>query len=234
MSKPIVTVSFDFGGTLAYEVKEDYEVYHEILEEMGYRFRLMEVESAYREAVEWWRMVKRRENLVWNEDSQRKLISRILLNLRVEESRELVDRILEVRRDKRLMKPYSDAEPTVRRLKEMGFKLIVISNVSSERNLSAYLTQVGLRGYFSLLFASGSLGVEKPDSEIFLYASRVSGTPPDMMVHIGDDYEADYLGAEKAGLKAILIDRANRYAGQRCTRVKSLLQVPELLEEFMK
>ncbi|MCD6443844.1 HAD-IA family hydrolase [Candidatus Bathyarchaeota archaeon] len=234
MSKPIVTVSFDFGGTLAHDVKKDYEVYHEILDEMGYRFEPVEVESAYRKAVEWWRMVKRKENLVWNEDSQRMFISRMLAHLGLEEAEEFVECILEVRRGKRLLKPYSDAEPTVRRLKEMGFKLIVISNVSSERNLSAYLTQVGLRGYFSLLFASGSLGVEKPNSEIFLYASRVSGTPPDMMVHIGDDYEADYLGAEKAGLKAILIDRANRYAGQRCTRVKSLLQVPELLEEFMK
>jgi len=234
MSKPITTISFDFGGTLAHEVKEDHEVYHEILDEMGYRFQLMEVESAYHEAVKWWRMVKRGENLVWNEDSQRKFVSRILLNLGVKGSGELVDCILEVRRSKRFLRPYSDAEPVVRRLKETGFQLIVISNVSSERNLSTYLTQVGLRRYFSLLVASSSLGVEKPDSEIFLYASRVSGIPPDMMIHIGDDYEADYLGAEKAGLKAILVDRANRYVGQRCTHVESLLQVPELLEKFMK
>lgn len=230
MFKSIATVSFDFGGTLAYEVKKDHEVYREILEEMGYRFQPVEVESAYHKAVEWWRIVKHRERLVWNEDSQRMFISRMLIDLRLETSRELVERILEVRRVKRFLKPYSDAEPTLKKLREMGFKLMVISNVSSERNLSAYLTQVGLRGYFSLLVASGSLGVEKPDPEIFLYASRASDTPSDMIVHIGDDYEADYLGAERAGLKAILIDRANRYGGQRCIHVKTLLQIPVLLE----
>lgn len=233
--KGVKTVSFDFGGTLAYEAHPrgmEYAIYWRVFRKLGYEFEADRVNFAFSEAVDWWCGFKRRTGAVWSERFLGEFIARMLRKLGVEASKELVETVMDLRRDMRLMKPYEDAEPTLKTLRGIGLNLIVISNVSSERNLDAYLTQVGLREYFSLLVASGSLGIEKPDPRIFLHASRVSNTPLEMMVHIGDDYRADYLGAKEAGLKAILIDRRNAHRGLDCRCVKTLLEVPKLLTEL--
>lgn len=226
------TVSFDFGGTLAYEVYPrgmEHMVYWRVFRKLGYEFEAEEVKSAFSEAVSWWRELKCKTGAVWSESALSELITRMLRRLGVEASRGTVESAIEARRSMRLMKAYEDAKPALEALKSMGLNLIVVSNVSSERNLDTYLTQVGLREYFSLLVASGSLGVEKPDPRIFLYASKASNTPPGMIVHVGDDYRADYLGAEGAGLKAILLDREGVYKELNCRRVKTLLEIPRLL-----
>jgi len=38
------------------------------------------------------------------------------------------------------------------------------------------------------------------------------------ILHIGDDYDADYIGAKNAGLKAILLDRAEKHRGKEALR----------------
>jgi len=43
----VETVSFDFGGTLAYEEKEDYIVYHEILAGLGFSVDLNQLKEAH-------------------------------------------------------------------------------------------------------------------------------------------------------------------------------------------
>jgi len=39
-------ISFDCGGTLYYEVEQDYVVFHKILNGLGYEFELVEVKRA--------------------------------------------------------------------------------------------------------------------------------------------------------------------------------------------
>jgi putative hydrolase of the HAD superfamily len=109
---------------------------------------------------------------------------------------------------------YEDAEHTLKELKNSGFQLITISNVSSSRNLATYLRKAGLLEYFDMLIASGDVGFEKPSPEIFRIASRLSKTPVEKILHVGDKYEEDYLGPRAAGVNAILIDRRGEYGGQ--------------------
>ena len=47
----------------------------------------------------------------------------------------------------------------------------------------------------------------KPDPEIFAEAVRRTGCSADEIIHIGDSYSSDVLGARGAGIDAVLIDR---------------------------
>ncbi len=91
------------------------------------------------------------------------------------------------------------------------------------------MRKAGLLEYFGMLVASGDLGYEKPNAEIFRIASRLSNTPMENMLHIGDRYEEDYLGVRAAGMNAILIDRRGMYGGKQCPKISSLTDLVGLL-----
>ena len=74
-------------------------------------------------------------------------------------------------------KAYEDVVPTLKALKNRGFKLIVISNVSSGKNLKIYMQKADIPDCFVVLIASGDVGYEKPNPEIFKMASKLSNTP---------------------------------------------------------
>lgn len=54
----------------------------------------------------------------------------------------------------------------------------------------------------------------KPYPEIFERALEITGCTPDEVIHIGDSYTSDVLGANAAGIEAILVDREGRFKGE--------------------
>lgn len=47
----------------------------------------------------------------------------------------------------------------------------------------------------------------KPDAAVFRYALQRLKVPASRTVFVGDEVEADYMGSQKAGVTAYLIDR---------------------------
>jgi putative hydrolase of the HAD superfamily len=127
------------------------------------------------------------------------------------------------------LKAYEDVKPTLTKLKQKGLQLIVVSNVSSSRNLRSYLTRLGLESYFDVLVGSGSVGYEKPNPEIFKLASKLSSTPFEKMMHVGDSYREDYLEAESVGIKAVLLDRKGIHKNKKCRKISQLTELFHLL-----
>ena len=80
-----------------------------------------------------------------------------------------------------------------------GFK-----NVQSKKLKSAHLD-----GLIDKIVLSDDICVTKPDRRLFDYALEVVGGKPETTVMIGDNYEADILGARNAGWKTIFFDRRN-------------------------
>jgi putative hydrolase of the HAD superfamily len=68
--------------------------------------------------------------------------------------------------------------------------------------------------------------VEKPDERIFLEACNRLGVPPERTLHVGDTHLDDYIGAESAGLQAVLIDRTN----QSDASIRSVRTLTEILD----
>ena len=101
---------------------------------------------------------------------------------------------------------FDDVEPCLKRLKEAGYRLAVLSNWDA--SLDKCLTAFGIRDYFDAVYASLVHGVEKPDPEFFQIALKDFSVHPSEAVHVGNDPHDDEAGAHAAGMRAILIDRS--------------------------
>lgn len=63
----------------------------------------------------------------------------------------------------------------------------------------------GLGKYFQRVVLSEEVGVRKPHREIFDFAMEVSGAQPEWSLMIGDDWDADILGARDYGMDQVFI-----------------------------
>lgn len=88
-------------------------------------------------------------------------------------------------------------------------RLGIITNGELEYQ-AAKLVRLALDGRFEQVVASGSLGVTKPDPEIFRAAlERFDGAPPSRAVYVGDRLRTDAIGAARAGLLGVWLNRRN-------------------------
>lgn len=110
-------------------------------------------------------------------------------------------------------------------LKHLGLRLVVVSN--SNGTLRTHLTRMGLAPAFDLMTDSSEVGVEKPDPAIFALTLQRLGAEPGTVLHVGDFFHIDVVGARAAGLQAWLIDTAGLYAGYDCPRFPNLTAVAE-------
>lgn len=77
-------------------------------------------------------------------------------------------------------------------------KLGVLSNF--DKRLRSVLDQLEITRYFHSITISSEGGVSKPHAMIFQRALSAHDCAPENALHIGDSPEADWAGAEKAGL----------------------------------
>jgi 5'-nucleotidase len=82
---------------------------------------------------------------------------------------------------------------------------IVSNNVLSEQEDK--LAQFGMRGLIDVLIVSAEEGVSKPEPAIFHVALERLGTAADATVMVGDNWASDVLGARKAGMRAVWLNR---------------------------
>ena len=125
---------------------------------------------------------------------------------------------------------YSDVIPTLQRLRDIGFKLAIVSNWESP--LDPLTERLEIAKYFDAVVASHDVRVrsEKPDPHIFNYALAAVGVSPEEVVHVGDTYEADIVGARNVGIRPILLDRDGTQADRWKETIRSLTELPELLK----
>ena len=125
---------------------------------------------------------------------------------------------------------YDDVLPTLQHLRNMGFKLAIVSNWDTP--LEPLTERLGIAEYFDTITASHDTLVrsEKPDSHIFNYTLEKIGVSAEEVVHVGDTYEADIVGARNVGIRPILLDRDGTQTGRWRETIQSLTELPELLK----
>jgi len=126
-------------------------------------------------------------------------------------------------RDAIRYRPFPDVLPTLRRLRRWGKTLAVVSNWDPA--LPTLLAEVGLAEFFVFILPSAEIGVEKPDGRIFSLALQRLGLEPQEVVHIGDSYEADVVGARAVGITPILLDREDKARYQDVIRIGRLTEL---------
>lgn len=108
---------------------------------------------------------------------------------------------------------YDDSVPTLRELTRRGWRHFILSNHVPE--LPEIVDALGLRSLVEEVITSANVGYEKPNPAIFRLALEKAGNPAVSWM-VGDNVVADVMGAEAAGIRAILVrqrdDRAKRYS----------------------
>lgn len=115
------------------------------------------------------------------------------------------------------------------RARAAGLKLAIVSN--SEGRLRSVLERVGLDEHFELVIDSHLEGVQKPDPEIFRRALVRLGVPAERSVYAGDIPEVDVQGAERVGMRGVLIDGGGHYAS--LASVPRARSVAELIDALL-
>jgi putative hydrolase of the HAD superfamily len=114
----------------------------------------------------------------------------------------------------------ADTHDALARLRAAGLRLGVVSN--SDGRVEEALRAAGLLGYFDVIVDSAVAGVEKPDPAIFRPALEALGVPPEDTLYVGDLYEVDVVGAQAAGIPAVLLVPKEAAAPDGCATVASL------------
>jgi FMN phosphatase YigB (HAD superfamily) len=88
------------------------------------------------------------------------------------------------------------------------FPLAVLSNWPLAATIDRFVAEAGWSDYFQAIVVSQRVGAIKPSPEIFAVAAAALGTAGERILHVGDDWVADVVGAKRAGwLAAYLRDR---------------------------
>jgi HAD superfamily hydrolase (TIGR01509 family) len=111
------------------------------------------------------------------------------------------------------------------------YHLAVISN--SDGHMAERLDSLGFGPYFQHIIDSGNVGHEKPAPQIFQAALSAMSIPADRSLYLGDIYAVDFLGAQKAGMKPMLMDIAGIYSQTDLPRINSLSQLEPCIKKFV-
>ena len=82
------------------------------------------------------------------------------------------------------------------------YKLFILTNGFKEVQHKK-LENINLKKYFTGIFTSDEIGYPKPKPEFFSFVVKKVATTPDRCIMVGDDLQADILGAKQSGIKGI-------------------------------
>ena len=123
---------------------------------------------------------------------------------------------------------YPDAEKVLLLLKDKGVKTGIVTN-GLQSDVNEILPKVGLQDFFDIVVVIDTLRKMKPNVEVFHYALQKLETVPSEAIFVGDEIEADYIGAKGAGLTVYLVDRDGRVKDESVHRISSLEDLFELI-----
>ncbi len=109
-----------------------------------------------------------------------------------------------------------------------NYRLHIITNGFKEVQ-HGKLSKANIGQYFDTVTNSEMVGVKKPNPLIFNHALKVANANVKKSVMVGDNYEADILGALNIGLDAICFNYHNEELDNHVKSVKHLLELKKYL-----
>ncbi len=216
----VKAVLFDLGGTLVTVLNSQIpHVMKRILMHCGITRSLEEITHAWKKAEEgldFRDLTKLLDEfwVLWNK--------RILSNLQVKSNNQDLARFIATHWwDYSDVSLYPDAEEVLPLLKEKRVKIGLVTN-GLQSDVNEILPKVNLQDFFDTVVVIDTLRKMKPDVEVFHYALQKLKIAHSDAIFIGDRVEDDYMGAQRAGLTAYLIDRDGKVHAEGVNKISSL------------
>ncbi|MCY0976294.1 YjjG family noncanonical pyrimidine nucleotidase [Chryseobacterium wangxinyae] len=197
--------------TLKYNIdfEEFHSVYHEINERLWEQIRDGEIDKEYLRKHRFYDTFKRFE------------IDDLTLSMFFEEH--FLDKILNYNH------LVESAEVILDYLKSKDYTLHIISNGFQEVTERKCILS-GIDHYFNTITSADSVGIRKPNPEIFEYSLNLAKAEKDESILIGDDWVADVVGAQNFGIDVIFFNVLNENPDRENLKViEHLLQIKEYL-----
>jgi len=236
MSK-IKAVLFDLDGTLFHHLPSSGEIFLNYVKSQG-----THISEEDRIRAEHWvhyyfayspeiqadsKLFKDDEKGFWNHFTQRRLIA---LGICPDSAVDLAPRVYAHMRE--TYKPEThvpeDARVLLKFLQESGFILGMVSN--RDNPYREEMQKKELDSYFQFFVTAGEVNSFKPDVFIFEHALELAGTSAQETMYVGDNYFADIIGSQRAGLVPVLYDPINLFPEADCAVIKSFAEIPALLK----
>lgn len=226
---------FDAGLTLLGPHPSFHEIFVDVMREQGHEVSLDEVKTAFDEiGPNFLKVLEGDENTQWStnlEVSRRfwgLVYARALDSLGIPDpDRELAGKLYGRFTRYESYRLYPDSLPVLKRIKEAGLVLGLISNF--EDWLEGMLIEMEVANLFDEMVISGKEGIEKPDPQIFKVALERAGVEASQAIYVGDDPVIDAAGSAAVGMTGILIDRNERHPAHDGPRIRSLEELLPIL-----
>lgn len=127
---------------------------------------------------------------------------------------------------------FEDVLPALRELKDMELKLGIVSNI--DRDIRPMCSEMGIMNILDIVLTSLETGLFKPSPEIFLRAAEELQVAAAESLYAGDQYQIDVIGANRAGMVGVLVDRDGLQDGLSLDgyRVDTLSKIPALVNKL--
>ncbi|MFW9897548.1 MAG: HAD family hydrolase, partial [Candidatus Thorarchaeota archaeon] len=190
-------IIFDLFGTIV----DSYSVqgYIKLLSEMA-----SALELPYEDFSKLWRETTYERGIgifKTTEDSIKYICNRLNISLSVENIRKCEQIRLDTTR--KALTPKNGAIEILKNLRRLGYKIGLISNCSAEVPLLWNNTEMSQ--FFDVAIFSSSVGMKKPDVQIYKQACEQLEVEPTECLYFGDGDSNELEGASQVGMKAIMI-----------------------------
>ena len=120
---------------------------------------------------------------------------------------------------------YEDAIEVLESLKGK-YSLLLLTNGSPDLQKTKLKMTPELVPFFDHVLISGAFGKGKPDESIFEHAVELLNVNKEEVIMVGDNLNTDILGAEKAGIKSVWVNRHH----QTCDAVIPTFEIEKLTD----
>jgi putative hydrolase of the HAD superfamily len=116
------------------------------------------------------------------------------------------------------------------------YRLLLLTNGSPDLQNTKLTITSELVPYFDQIIISGAFGRGKPDPTIFEHALERMGLTKDEVIMVGDNLMTDILGASRAGIKSVWINRHDKERNEVIPNyeITHLEELYPILEELKK
>jgi len=112
------------------------------------------------------------------------------------------------------IKTYPEVPKVLEELKQKGFRLIIVTNASSEF-VELELRKTKMKNYFEHVFSSTSdFGLVKKTVNLYQRVCSILEVSPQEMIHVGDDRNFDFDVPRRLGILAFHLDRTGKCKGK--------------------
>ena len=235
--KKTKAILFDLDGTLRHSLPSSGEVFLEHIRSLG-----LQVSEENRTCAEQWvhfyfayspeiqadlKIFKDDQKGFWVNFTQRRLIASGINSTQAIELAPQISAYMGEAYKPEVYVP-EDARVLLKFLQESGYILGMVSN--RDNPYQEEMQKLKLDSHFQFFLAGGEVNSFKPDTLIFERALELAGTSAHETMYVGDNYYADILGSQRAGLTPVLYDPISLFPDADCAVIKSFAEIPALLK----